>query len=1333
MSSYQKKPKSKILLVDYDSDAAQKEIGLLRKHGFAVIPAATEKEALKIVNGDSPIDLILIDIDLEKKLSGRDMVRTLSSPGRLPVVFLTSRPEPEVIDELRGIENFGCIPKSTGGSLTISTITMALALSKANKKAQESEERWRVALEGAPEDISAHKEMERLLQASQERFNTLVLNVPGLVYECEIDRPWCMNYMSDGVKGITGRPASEFINTTGYGFADIIVPEDLPEVEETVSQCVKAHVPYDMEYRVAHVDGTTRWVHEKGQAVYGEDGTPLRLYGVIIDITDHKRVEDALAHEVVRRRLLVEQSQDGIVILQENGKVYEANQKYAEMLGYTREEVQELYVWDWDHQISRDQLREMILKVDVAGDHFETRHWRKDGTIIDVEISSNGAIIDNQKLIFCVCRDISDRKEAEEALRVNEELYRTLVSASPDAITMTDLQGLITYASPRALEMFGFTSGDEVLNHSIMEWVALEDRDQVLMNIEQLMRNGRLAEKEYVLLRKDGSSLTSEIGAAMLRNKDGSPRGMLLISRDVSDRKRAEEQLLITNAAMKSAISAVGLTDLSGRIIFVNDAYLKLWGYDDISEVLGKYAGDFIVSQEQIGEVMDHLRQGKSYSGEGLSIRKDGSVFDTQIAVNMVIASNGRPSCIMASFMDITERKAMERNLRESESRFKGLFYDSPVGLEEVDTSGTIEYAESVKSSGITNIQEYVDNNPEIAREGLLRMKFLTINKAALKLYEAEDIDDFIRGSQYWLTHGPAELFKKEFLDIAAKQPSIERERKLLTASHDNEIWVHSTWTVVPGEEETYRRLVFCDVDITERKKTEATLIQSEERYRNIFNRAVEGIFQSTLDGHYITVNPAFAHMLGYDSPEELMSMVTDIANQIYLHPEERKQRVNGIARSIGLQGIETQYRKKDGTPMWVFVNARPVKDKNGAIVGAEGTMVDITERKEAEAEREKLQTQLRQAQKMEAIGTLAGGVAHDFNNILSILTGYGTLLQMKIGKDDPLRMYTEQILSACQKAASLTHSLLAFSRQQPITLNPLNINDIVRNTEKLLRRLLTEDITLKTVLNAGEHSVLADPTQIDQILFNLTTNARDAMPTGGTLIIETDLVDLDATFRRIHGFGESGRYLRLSITDTGHGMDEATREKIFEPFFTTKDVGRGTGLGLATVYGIVKQHNGYVNVYSEINSGTSFHIYLPSHKSITVQDEQEAGEAKRGSETILFAEDNDALRTLVVDVLTQYGYTVIGAEDGQVAIDNFLAHPEICLVILDSVMPKKNGRAAYDTMRQTRPDLKAIFVSGYTRDIVLDKGIEEGEVDFLSKPLQMKKLIDKIREVLDR
>ncbi|MCG2723061.1 MAG: PAS domain S-box protein [Thermodesulfovibrionales bacterium] len=409
-----------------------------------------------------------------------------------------------------------------------------------------------------------------------------------------------------------------------------------------------------------------------------------------------------------------------------------------------------------------------------------------------------------------------------------------------------------------------------------------------------------------------------------------------------------------------------------------------------------------------------------------------------------------------------------------------------------------------------------------------------------------------------------------------------------------------------------------------------------------------------------------------------------------------------------------------------IQVTTIPFQNEKGEWLVAE-VNVDITERK-------KLEEQLLQAQKMEAVGQLAGGIAHDFNNILTVIIGFGTLLKAEISRDDPLRTNVTQILHASERAASLTQALLAFSRKQIINPKIVNLNEIIAALKKLLSRIIGEDIELATFLADEALMVMADSTHMEQVLMNLTTNARDAMPDGGSLTIRTELMQFDHEYIKAHGYGIPGPYALISVEDTGQGMDVETREKIFEPFFTTKEMGKGTGLGLAMVYGIIKQHDGYINVYSEPGKGTTFKIYLPLIKS-GVEEEKPAdlSVAERGTETVLVAEDDVQVRDLTKCVLEGSGYQVLDAEDGEDAMRIFKENKDrIQLLILDVVMPKKNGKEVYDEIKKIRPDMKAIFTSGYNAELIHKKGILEKGFGFIVKPSSPQELLKKVREVLD-
>ncbi|MCX8109798.1 MAG: response regulator [Syntrophorhabdaceae bacterium] len=498
--------------------------------------------------------------------------------------------------------------------------------------------------------------------------------------------------------------------------------------------------------------------------------------------------------------------------------------------------------------------------------------------------------------------------------------------------------------------------------------------------------------------------------------------------------------------------------------------------------------------------------------------------------------------------------------------------------------------------------------------------------------------------------------------------------------------------------------------------------VESNARYRALYERVPIGLFSCSLNGKLIDANPAFMRMLGFSSLESISSI--NLADR-FADKEDRKKIASFEKLKKDIFSIETKLLKSDGSAIWTELKIYRVRDELKKRSYYEGTLIDITERKN-------LELQLRQATKMEAIGLLAGGIAHDFNNILTSIIGYGTLLQMKTAEDNPIRIYIDQIISASNKAANLTQNLLSFCRTKPQNLELIEVNKHILTTINLLKRLITEDIKLDVSILGEKIFIKADATQFDQVLFNLVTNARDAMPKGGRLMITTELVRLDNMLDLTLSFGEPGMYAGIYVTDTGYGIDSDKTEKIFDPFFTTKEVGKGTGLGLFTVYGVIKQHNGCIDIKSEKNKGTTFKIFFPVTEEEVKKDTPSPFlKQEKGSGTILLAEDNDEVRNLMIQILSDFGYKVIPASDGEEAIEIFKKTRDIDLLLFDSVMPKKNGREAYEEIRKIDPQIKVLFTSGYTKDIVLNKGIEDSEFHFISKPIKPTELLDKIKNIL--
>ncbi len=448
--------------------------------------------------------------------------------------------------------------------------------------------------------------------------------------------------------------------------------------------------------------------------------------------------------------------------------------------------------------------------------------------------------------------------------------------------------------------------------------------------------------------------------------------------------------------------------------------------------------------------------------------------------------------------------------------------------------------------------------------------------------------------------------------------------------------------------------------------------------------------------------------------------------------PDETRERVRSVFKSVLASGESSHYENpiitRDGRRHYIEWDNSVLKDHEGKVMGTASIGIDITEHR-------KLEEQLRQAQKMEAIGQLAGGVAHDFNNILSAIVGYAHLTLMKMNEADPLKGNLEQILGASERATTLTQSLLSFSRKQVMSPKPVDLNDIVKGLEKLLLRLIREDIEIKIKCHHDCLTIFADKGQIEQMLVNLITNARDAMPGGGHIVIETGTLRMGDGFIEAHGFGKEGKYAYVYVSDTGHGMDDKTRRRIFEPFFTTKEQGKGTGLGLSMVYGVVKQHDGHIDVYSEPGRGTTFKIYLPLFEAFVAEHEHGRSanvHMERGSGTVLVAEDDPPIRQLNATVLRDHGYAVIEAVDGEDAVRKFSENSGgIQLIIMDCIMPRKNGKEAYDEIRKKDPSVKAIFLSGYAEDIISKEGLLEEGINFVLKPVTPSDLLRKVKEAL--
>jgi two-component system cell cycle sensor histidine kinase/response regulator CckA len=650
---------------------------------------------------------------------------------------------------------------------------------------------------------------------------------------------------------------------------------------------------------------------------------------------------------------------------------------------------------------------------------------------------------------------------------------------------------------------------------------------------------------------------------------------------------------------------------------------------------------------------------------------------------------------------EIIERKQTEENLQKSEEKYRTILETMQEAYYELDLAGHFTFVNDAlcKHLGYT-------------KEELIGTKSNQYQDEAngKKTYQAFN--------EIYRTGEPVEALGSEYIRKDGTKGTYEMSASLIRDAQGKPIGFRGVTR-----------------DITERKRAEEALRQSEGKYRTIIENIQDGYFENDLAGNFTFANDVICRHLGY-TREELIGM-----NYRQYTDEENGRRLfqnySGLYRTgQPIKPFEAGYVRKDGGKLVAEISVSLIRDSGGKPIAFRGISRDITERKQAEEEKLSLQEQLRQSQKMEAIGQLAGGVAHDFNNLLTVIRGYSQLSLFDLKEDSPLRGNLQEIEKATQRATDLTRQLLAFSRRQILDLKVVDLNALLKDLEKMLRRIIGEDIELVTLLSGDLGKVKVDPSQIEQVIFNLAVNARDAMPSGGKLAIETANVELDEEYAHAHVNVAPGRYVRLSVSDTGVGMSQETKEKVFEPFFTTKAKGKGTGLGLSMVYGIVKQSNGNIWLYSEPNRGTTFRIYFPrtEEEADTLHEREETDFFPRGTETVLLVEDDELVRDLATRLLEQQGYRVLKAGDGQEAllVAKERVGETIHLLLADIVMPQMGGKELADWLKISRPNVKVLYMSGYADNAIVHHGLLDPGTHFLQKPFSLKTLSHKVREVLD-
>ena len=1048
-------------------------------------------------------------------------------------------------------------------------------------------------------------------------------------------------------------------------------------------------------------------------AVHAHDTEELALFEELagdLAFALHKiRMGRELDDSQRRYRQLFEGSRDGFVMVDAKGHFLDANQAYCDMLGYSRDELRAMENFyritpaRWREWEKTEIWEKRLLERGESG-LYEKAYIRKDGTVFPVELQSYAVRNDAGEIeyLWGTARDITERKRAEEALRESEARFRSYIEQSPYGVFVADGQGRYVDVNPASERITGY-SAEQLKAMRITDLIAPESRETAAKHFQRLTEIGEAA-TEVAFVRADGSVGHWTVAATRI-----GPDRYLGFVEEITARKKREERIALLGRMLDDAPAAITIHDTDGNFLFSNRQNMLLHGYDLEAEFFAMNLHDLDVpaSEALLAERLQQIADHGEARFEVEHYRRDGSTFPLEVLAKRIEWED--QLAILSIAVDITERIKAQTKLRESEERFRSFFTNLCVGscLDEI-----------IYKDGRAVDYRVLDVNP--AYETVMGI--------------ARDEAVGALGSQvYGLGEAP-------FLD-RLKHVAETGEPERFEAFFEP-IGKHLDFTVSRPSPGMFSTVFF---DITERKRAEAEKAEGQALLEAIYRNAPLIMMVVNRERRIQQVN-GFAAQFAHYSTEEMLGLRGGEALRC-LHALDdprgcgfgefceqcviRNTVLDTLENGTTHRQVEADYYPEPAnnrrSAMKLLVSTTPIEFKGERM--ALVTMQDVTERVS-------LEHQLSQSRKLESVGRLAGGVAHDFNNLLMGIMGYAEMCLEEIGDDHPITEWLEEIRNESQRSTNLTRQLLAFASRQTVAPKILDLNEQIEGMLKMLRRLIGEDIDLAWKACSGATPVKMDPGQVDQILANLCVNARDAIGGVGKVTIETDKVAIDAAYCAEHAETVQGAYIMLAVSDDGCGMDSGALEHIFEPFYTTKSTGEGTGLGLATIYGIVKQNDGFVNVYSEPGQGTTFRIYLPRFEGEPAEEkkEQSSGKLQGGGETILLAEDEGAIRDILGRLLGNLGYTVLEAESPEQALTLVNEHAgAIDLLLTDVVMPGMNGRDLAETVKEDYPDLKVIYMSGYTPNVIAHRGILDDGVEFLSKPISRDALTRKVREVLDR
>lgn len=1142
----------------------------------------------------------------------------------------------------------------------------------------------------------------------------------------------------------------------------LIHPEDRSEFFKRYYERLEGKLPpASFEFRGIRKDGSPVWLEVAGTEIeYQKQPAVLATF---IDITERKQAEEQLIQKIKFEKLISTLSTNFINISSQeiDQEINRTLQKICEF-----EEVDRSYVFLFD-----DSLERMSNTHEWCAPGIEPHLQRLQQIKIDQEFPFFASVIKNRKIfhvprvsdlqekaraekrefelekiqsLICVpivCQDqligflgfdsvrkekswsedimallktVGEiigsaiiRKRAEEALRASEERYKTIIESIEDGYFEVNLAGDLTFFNDSLCRMLGYAR-EEMLGMSNRQYTDEENRKKLYEAFNKVYRTGQPTKAfAWEITRKDGMRRFGEVSITLVKNSEGQPIGFRGTARDVTERKKVEEEiqhtLSLLNATLESTADGILVVDLKGKIVSYNRKFAQLWyipnsvmdtGEDN--QILAYVLNQLKDPEGYLHKVKTLYAQPEAESYDIIEF-KDGRRFE-RFSIPQRIGDRivGR----VWSFRDVTSHLEAEEALARSEERYRMLVEESFDGI-------------------------FIQRGTEI----------IFANRRLHEMLGYEEGE--LLGMNHWLVYHPnyqSLTRKRAEARLRGESPPSAYEVKFLRKDGTS-FWGEINAKVIhflgkPGIQVWAR-------DISERKRSEEILQAEKERFQSLSDGAPFGMVMIGQDGRFKYLNHRFKELFGYDLRD-----VPDGKTWFRKAYPDSEYRHRVIA--VWLEDVKSvkpgqkvprvfTVRCKDGTEKIVNFISVPLQSGETLM-----TCEDITELKRAEEALRQTEEQLRHSQKMEAVGKLAGGIAHDFNNLLTVIKGYAELSCIGLEESDPLRGNLEEIRKASERASNLTRQLLAFSRRQILDLKVINLNALLKDLDKMLHRILGEDVELVYHLAQDLGLVKTDPGQMEQVILNLAVNARDAMPSGGKLMIETSNVELDEAYTKKHMEVTPGPYVMLSVSDSGIGIPPEVKDRIFEPFFTTKEKGKGTGLGLSTVYGIVKQSGGNIYVYSEPGCGTTFKIYLPGVEA-EEENHRPRSEITRslpgGNEKILLAEDETSVRELTARILREKGYEVYEAPNGMEILNFVQSHPEknFHLLVTDVVMPMMSGKELENRLKKLIPTLKVIYISGYTDNAIVHHGVLMEGVALLQKPFTQQALLFKVREVLDQ